>query len=86
MVYIYPEKNLHAYPETIRGTEEWGNTYKIKTVVDREINHIKDALCLAESRTQNPKTLHADLILADITSSLQLFSLIRSNIINIFES
>ena len=67
MVYIYPEKNLRAYPGTIRGTEEWDNTYKIRTVVERDINHIKDNLCLAGRRTQNEKTLHADLILAGIT-------------------
>ena len=28
MIYIYPEKNLRAYPGTIRGTEEWDDTYK----------------------------------------------------------
>ena len=67
MVYIYPEKDLRAYPGTIRGTEEWDNTYKIRTVVERDINHIKDNLCLAGRRTQNEKTLHADLILAGIT-------------------
>lgn len=33
----------------------------------RDINHIKDHLCLAGRRTQNEKTLHADLILAGIT-------------------
>ena len=67
MVYIYPEKDLRAYPGTIRGTEEWDNIYKIRTVVERDINHIKDSLCLAGRRTQNEKTLHADLILAGIT-------------------
>jgi transposase len=67
MVYVYPEKNLRAYPGVIRGTEEWDNTYKIRTVVERDINHIKDNLCLAGRRTQNGKTLHADLILAGIT-------------------
>lgn len=67
MVYIYPEKDLRAYPGTIRGTEDWDNTYKIRTVVEREINHIKENLCLAGRRTQNEKTLHADLILAGIT-------------------
>lgn len=67
MVYIYPEKDLRAYPGTIRGTEEWDNTYKTRTVVERDINHIKDNLCLAGRRTQNEKTLHADLILAGIT-------------------
>jgi hypothetical protein len=67
MVYIYPEKNLRAYPGAIRGTQEWDNTYKIRTVIERDINHIKDNLCLAGRRTQNEKTLHADLILAGIT-------------------
>lgn len=67
MVHIYPEKDLRAYPGTLRGTEEWDKTYKIRTVVERDINHIKDNLCLAGRRTQNEKTLHADLILAGIT-------------------
>ena len=67
MVYIYPEKDLRAYPGTIRGTEEWDNTYKIRTVVERQINHIKENFCLAGRRTQNKKTLQADLILAGIT-------------------
>lgn len=67
MVYIYPEKDLRAYPGTLRGTQDWDNTYKIRTVVEREINHIKENLCLAGRRTQNEKTLHADLILAGIT-------------------
>ena len=47
MVYIYPEKDLRAYPGTIRGTEERDNTYKRRTAVERDINHIKDILCLA---------------------------------------
>ena len=79
MVYIYPEKDLRAYPGVIRGTEEWNNTYKIRTTVERDINHIKDNLCLAGRKTQNEKTLHADLILAGIT---QLVTVILSDKIN----
>jgi len=67
MIYIYPEKNLRAYPGAVRGTENWDTIYKIRTVVERDINHIKENLCLAGRRTQNEKTLHADLILAGIT-------------------
>lgn len=67
MVYIYPEKDLRGYPGTLRGTEEWNNTYILRTTVERDINHIKENLCLAVRRTQNKKTLHADLILAGIT-------------------
>lgn len=34
MIYLYPEKNLRAYPGTARGTEEWDSTYKIRVNVD----------------------------------------------------
>ena len=67
MIYIYPERDFRSYPGTIRGTEEWDNIYKTRTAVERDINHIKENLCLAGRRTQNEKTLHADLILAGIT-------------------
>jgi hypothetical protein len=67
MVYVYPEKDFHSYPGTLRGTEEWDNTYKIRIAVERDIHHIKENLCLAGRRTQNEKILHADLILAGIT-------------------
>ena len=67
------------YPGTIRGTEEWDNTYKIRTVVERDINHIKDNLCLAGRRTPNEKTLHADLILSGIT---QLITVVLADKIN----
>ncbi len=67
MVYIYPEKDFRAYPGALRGTQEWNDTYKIRSVVERDIQHIKDNLCLAGRRTQNEKTLPADLILAGIT-------------------
>ena len=67
MVYLYPEKDLRRYPGTVRGTEEWESTYKIRTSVERSINHIKDSFCLGDRKTQNAKTLHADLLLAGIT-------------------
>ncbi len=66
MVYVYPEKNLRAYPGVLRGTAEWFETYKIRSVVEKGINHFKDSYCLAGRRTQNEKTLHADLLLSGI--------------------
>lgn len=63
MFYIYPEKNLRAYP----GTEEWNDTYKIRSTVEKGINHFKFSYYVADRRTQNKKTLHADLLLAGIT-------------------
>jgi hypothetical protein len=67
MVYLYPEKDLRLCPGVLRGTDEWESTYKIRTSVERSINHIKDSFCLGERETLNAKTLHADLLLAGIT-------------------
>ncbi len=66
MFYLYPEKNLRAYPGTLRGTQEWDSTYKIRVNVEKSINHFKDSFCVAGRKTQNEKTLHADLLLAGI--------------------
>jgi len=76
MVYIYPEKDLRAFPGTIRGTTEWDDTYKIRTAVERSISHFKDSFGLAGRRTQNDITLHADLLLAGIA---QLFTVLLAD-------
>lgn len=67
MIYIYPEKNLRAYPGVGRGSAEWDETYKIRVSVEKSINHFKDSFCIAGRKTQNEKTLHAYLLLAGIT-------------------
>lgn len=67
MFYVYPEKNLRAYPGVLRGTDEWDETYKIRTAVERSISHFKDSFGLAGRKTQNAKTLKADLYLSGIT-------------------
>jgi hypothetical protein len=67
MVYTYPEKNLRAYPGALRDTDKWNATYKTCAVVEKGINHFKDSYYLARQRTQNKKTLHADLLLSGIT-------------------
>lgn len=67
MIYIYPERDLRLYPGTIRDTEKWDDTYKIRVVVERSLHHFKDNFCIANRKTQNEKTLHADLLLSGIT-------------------
>ena len=76
MFYIYPEKNLRAYPGTTRGSQEWIYTYKIRSAVEKSIEHFKHSYCIANRRTQNEKTLHADLLLAGIT---QLITVVIAN-------
>ena len=66
MIYIYPEQNLRAYPGCISDTDEWDSTYKIRIIVEKSINHFKDILCVTGRKTQNEKTLHADLLLAGL--------------------
>ena len=66
MIYVYPEKNLRAYPGVERGSAEWEETYKIRVNVEKSINHFKDSFCVANRKTPNEKTLHADLLLAGI--------------------
>lgn len=66
MIYVYPEKNLRAYPGVERGSAEWAETYKIRVNVEKSINQFKDSFCIAGRKTQNEKTLHADLLLAGI--------------------
>lgn len=79
MIYIYPEKNLRAYPGVERGSREWEDTYKIRVNVEKSINHFKDSFCVANRKTQNEKTIRADLLLAGIT---QLMSVVIADKIN----
>jgi len=72
MTYTYPEKDLRAFPGTVRGTPEWDATYKIRCAAERTINHFKQNLCVADRRTQNAKTIHADLLLAGISQLISV--------------
>jgi transposase len=66
MKYVYPEQNLRAYPGVARGSEEWDDTYKVRVSAEKAINQLKSSFCVAGRKTQNEKTLHADLLLAGI--------------------
>ena len=70
MIYVYPEHNLRAYLGCIRDSDEWDFTYKIRINVEKSINHFKDSFCVAGRKTQNEKTLNADLLLARIAGLL----------------
>ena len=79
MIYVYPEKNLRAYPGVERGSKEWDETYKIRVNVEKSINHFKDSFCIAKWKTTNEKTLHSDLLLAGIS---QLLAVVVADKIN----
>lgn len=79
MIYVYPEKNLRAYPGVERGSKEWEDTYKIRVNVEKSINHFKSSFCVANRKTINAKTTHADLLLAGIS---QLLTVVVADKIN----
>jgi len=72
MIAVYPEQDLRAYPGTIRGTEDWKGTYKIRTSIEKTLNQLKGSLGVGERKTQNGKTLHADLLLGGITQLISV--------------
>ena len=72
MIYVYPEKNLRAYPGVEHGSQEWDGTYKIRVNVEKSINHFKDSFCVANRKTtktyQKFKTSHSLVLTNSIKS------------------
>jgi len=79
MFYVYPQKNLRAYPGVTRDSEEWSQTYKIRGSVEKIIGQFKDSFGIAGRKSRCEKTLHADLLLAGIT---QLITVVVSDCIH----
>ena len=79
MIYVYPEKNLRAYPGVELGGRRRNKKYKIRVNVEKSINHFKDSFCVANRKTTNEKTLHADLLLSGIS---QLLTVVVADKIN----
>ena len=68
---------LRTYSGTVRGTDEWDATYKIRVDVEKSIHHFKDSFCVAGRKTQNEKTLHADLLLVGITQLITVLVAVK---------
>jgi len=73
----------------LRGTSEWEETYKILTVVEKSINQFKDSYCVAGRKTQNERTLHADLLISGIAQLLTVVNVnefLYHSLLNLFTS
>lgn len=68
--YTYENMELRMFPGIQRDTEEWNSLYKIRTIVERAINHFKINMCVAGRHTRNHLTTKADVFLAGIASQL----------------
>lgn len=68
--YTYENMALRMFPGIQRDTKEWDDAYKIRTIVERAINHFKTNMCIAGRKTRNHTTTKSDVFLAGISSQL----------------
>ena len=68
--YTYENMDLRMFPGIQRDSDEWNRIYKIRTIVERSINHFKTNMCIAGRKTRNHTTTKADIFLASIASQL----------------
>jgi len=66
--YTYDNMNFRMFPGIQRDSNEWNELYKIRTVVERAINHFKMCMCIAGRKSRNHLTTKADVYLAGIAS------------------
>ena len=77
--YTYEHMCLRMFPGIQRDSEEWDSLYKIRTIVERAINHFKTNMCIAGRKTRNHATTKADIFLAGIASQLTVIVAYRMN-------
>ena len=61
--YTYPVGDFRAFPGIQRGSIEWKKTYKIRTVVERELSSMKSHPALERPNTYNCASMRADVYL-----------------------
>lgn len=68
--YTYENMDFRMFPGVQRDSKEWIALYKIRTIVERAINHFKTNMCISGRKTRNHATTKADVFLAGIASQL----------------
>lgn len=61
--YTYPSGDLRVFSGVQRGSDEWSNTYKTRTVIEREFSSMKSHPALARPNTYNCASMRADVYL-----------------------
>lgn len=77
--YKYPDKDFRLYPGIQRSSPEWEKTYKIRTIVERELASLKKNPSIESPKTVSTSTMRADLYLASIS---KLITVILAHSIN----
>jgi len=68
--YTYENMSFRMFPGIQRNSDEWCELYKIRTSVERSINHFKTNMCVANRKSRNHLTTKADVFIAGIASQL----------------
>ena len=68
--YTYDNMDFRMFPGIQRDSDEWSSLYKIRTAVERAINHFKINMGIAGRKTRNHLSTKADAFLAGIASQL----------------
>lgn len=77
--YTYENMELRMFPGIQRDSKEWIDTYKIRAIVERAINHFKINMCIAGRKTRNHITTKSDVFLAGIASQLTVIAAYAMN-------
>lgn len=68
--YTYENLDFRMFPGIQRDSDDWISLYRIRTIVERAIDHLKINMCVAGRKSRNHTTTKADVFLAGIASQL----------------
>lgn len=68
--YTYDNMSFRIFPGLQRDSDQWNSLYKIRTVIERVINHLKTNMCISGRKSRNHLTTKADVFIAGITSQI----------------
>ncbi len=72
ITYTYKNLDFRMFPGIQRDSKEWDSFHKIRTIVERAIDHLKINMCAARRKSRNHTTTKADVFLAGIASQLTI--------------
>jgi hypothetical protein len=65
--YVYPNGDLRLFPGVVRGSDEWRDTYKTRTVIERSLSSLKSNPLVAAPNTYNLAAIRSNILLAAAT-------------------
>jgi hypothetical protein len=66
--YTNGNMDFRMFPGLQRDSDEWISLYKVRTIVERAISHIKINMCVAGRKSRNHLTTKADVYIAAIAN------------------